>query len=83
MSELKRTETKNLESMLNRMRYTYKIELICAVLEDEIIELKKQRAAPGHQELLSEVIRLLEKRVTELTAHFHSHTKPYNGSPAG
>ena len=73
---------KNLESMWTRIAATNKVEIICAVLEDEIVELKK-RSTVTENNHLSDLIEILEKRVEELTAHFHRQVRPSNGSPAG
>ena len=80
MSELN-YEMKNLESMWTRIAATNKVEIICAVLEDEIVELKK-RSTVTENNHLSDLIEILEKRIEELSAHFHSHKKPFNGTPA-
>ena len=87
MPELK-YEMKNLDSMWTRIAATTKIEIVCAVLEDEIIALKKQATSEDHSTLatesnsLSALITLLEDRIEELKPHFHSHNKPFNSTPA-
>ena len=80
-------EMKNLDSMWTRIAASNKIEIVCAVLEDEIIELKKQETAEDHSTLatesnsLSALITLLEDRIEELKPHFHSNKKPFNSAP--
>jgi|TARA_R110000803_G_scaffold8672_1_gene27777 ribosomal protein S15P/S13E len=73
-------EMKNLENMWTRIAATNKIEIVCAVLEDEIIELKKHSSITTNNHM-SDLIEILEKRIEELSAHFHSHKKPFNGTP--
>ena len=80
-------EMKNLDSMWTRIAASNKIEIVCAVLEDEIIELKKRETAEDHSTLatesnsLSALIKVLEDRIEELKPHFHSHTRPFNSTP--
>jgi hypothetical protein len=86
MPELK-YEMKNLDSMWTRIAATTKIEIVCAVLEDEIIALKKQATSEDHStpivesNSLSALITILEDRIEELKPHFHSHTRPFNSTP--
>jgi len=86
MPELK-YEMKNLDSMWTRIAASNKIEIVCAVLEDEIIELKKQETSEDHSTSsiesnnLSDLITILESRIEELKPHFQSHTRPFNGTP--
>jgi len=81
-------EMKNLDSMWTRIAATTKIEIVCAVLEDEIIYLKKQGFSEDHStpvtesSNLSDLITILEDRIEELKPHLHSHKKPFNSSPA-
>jgi ribosomal protein S15P/S13E len=51
------------------------------VLEDEIVELRKNSSVTTNNNL-SDLIAILENRIEELTTHFHSHKKPFNGTPA-
>ena len=80
-------EMKNLDSMWTRIAASNKIEIVCAVLEDEIIELKKQETSEDHSTLttesnsLSALITILEGRIEELKPHFHSHKRPFNSTP--
>ena len=74
-------EMKNLENMWTRIAATNKIEIVCAVLEDEIIELKKHSSITTNNHM-SDLIEILEKRVNELTDHFHRQVKPFNGTSA-
>tara|TARA_B100000780_G_scaffold177515_1_gene124461 strand:- start:228 stop:473 length:246 start_codon:yes stop_codon:yes gene_type:complete len=74
-------EMKNLDSMWTRIAATNKIEIVCAVLEDEIVELRKRSTVTANNHL-SDLIEILENRVKELTPHFHSQKKPFNGTPA-
>jgi hypothetical protein len=80
-------EMKNLDSMWTRIAASNKIEIVCAVLEDEIIALKKQETSEDHSTLatksntLSALITILEDRIEELKPHFHSHNKPFNSTP--
>ena len=80
-------EMKNLDSMWTRIAASNKIEIVCAVLEDEIIALKKQETSEDHSTLatksntLSALITILEDRIEELKPHFHSHTRPFNSTP--
>ena len=80
-------EMKNLDSMWTRIAASNKIEIVCAVLEDEIIALKKQETSEDHSTLatksntLSALITILEDRIEELKTHFHSHNKPFNSTP--
>jgi len=73
-------EMKNLDSMWTRIAATNKIEIVCAVLEDEIVELRKNSSVTTNNNL-SDLIEILENRIEELSAHFHSHKKPFNGTP--
>jgi hypothetical protein len=81
-------EMKNLDSMWTRIAASNKIEIVCAVLEDEIIALKKQSISEDHStpitesNSLSALITILESRIEELKPHFHSHNKPFNSTPA-
>jgi hypothetical protein len=81
-------EMKNLDSMWTRIAASNKIEIVCAVLEDEIIALKKQASSEDHSTLATKsnsmhaLIRILEDRIEELKPHFHSHNKPFNSTPA-
>ena len=81
-------EMKNLDSMWTRIAASNKIEIVCAVLEDEIIALKKQASSEDHSTLatksnsLSALITILEDRIEELKPHFHNHKKPFNSTPA-
>ena len=81
-------EMKNLDSMWTRIAASNKIEIVCAVLEDEIIALKKQATSEDHStpivesNSLSALIRILEDRIEELKPHFHNHKKPFNSTPA-
>ena len=70
-------EMKNLDSMWTRIAASNKIEIVCAVLEDEIIALMKHTSSDN----LSALITILEDRIKELKPHFHSHTRPFNGTP--
>jgi len=87
MPELK-YEMKNLDNMWTRIAASKKIEIVCAVLEDEIIALKKQATSEDHstpiteRNNLSDLITILEDRIKELKPHFHSHKKPFNSTPA-
>jgi hypothetical protein len=80
-------EMKNLDSMWTRIAASNKIEIVCAVLEDEIIALKKQATSEDHSTLatesnsLSALITILEDRIEELKPHFNSNKKPFNSSP--
>jgi DNA repair exonuclease SbcCD ATPase subunit len=80
-------EMKNLDSMWTRIAATTKIEIVCAVLEDEIIALKKQEISEDHSTSsiesnnLSDLITILENRIEELKPYFHSHTRPFNSTP--
>ena len=87
MPELK-YEMKNLDNMWTRIAASNKIEIVCAVLEDEIIALKKQSTSEDHSTSVTEsnnlsgLITILENRIEELKPHFHSHKKPFNSTPA-
>ena len=87
MPELK-YEMKNLDNMWTRIAASNKIEIVCAVLEDEIIALKKQSTSEDHSTPIAEsnnlsgLITILENRIEELKPHFHSHKKPFNSTPA-
>ena len=70
-------EMKTLDSIWTRIAASNKIEIVCAVLEDEIIALKKHTSSDN----LSALITILEDRIKELKPHFHSHTRPFNGTP--
>ena len=80
-------EMKNLDSMWTRIAASNKIEIVCAVLEDEIIALKKQASSEDHSTLATQnnsmhaLITILEDRIEELKPHFHSHNKPFNSTP--
>ena len=80
-------EMKNLDSMWTRIAASNKIEIVCAVLEDEIIALKKQATSEDHStpivesNSLSALITILEDRIEELKPHFHSHKRPFNSTP--
>ncbi len=52
-------EMKNLDSMWTRIAASNKIEIVCAVLEDEIIALKKQTSSDNLSALIT--ICLLDK----------------------
>ena len=87
MPELK-YEMKNLDNMWTRIAATTKVEIVCAVLEDEVIALKKQSTSEDHSTPITEsnnlsaLITILENRIEELKPHFHSHKKPFNSTPA-
>jgi len=86
MPELK-YEMKNLDNMWTRIAATTKVEIVCAVLEDEVIALKKQSTSEDHStpitesNSLSALITILEGRIEELKPHFHSHKRPFNSTP--
>ena len=87
MPELK-YEMKNLDNMWTRIAASNKIEIVCAVLEDEIIALKKQSTSEDHSTPVAEsnnlsgLITILEDRIEELKPHLHSHKRPFNSTPA-
>ena len=75
-------EMKNLDSMWTRIAASNKIEIVCAVLEDEIIALKKQASLATKSNSMHALITILEDRIKELKPRFHSHNKPFNSTPA-
>jgi len=72
--------TKELDNIWSVIGARNKVEIIIAVLKDEIEELKKNASVTTNNNL-SELITILEKRITELESHAHRVTRPFNGNP--
>jgi len=72
--------TKELDNIWSVIGDRNKVEIIIAVLKDEIVELKKNASVTTNNNL-SELITILEKRITELEPHAHRVTRPFNGNP--
>jgi len=72
--------TKELDNIWSVIGDRNKVEIIIAVLKDEIVELKKNASVTTNNNL-SELITILEKRITELESHAHRVTRPFNGNP--